>query len=320
MKYILSSISFLIVVFFMTTSTVTLTGCSEVLGVGDTVRDTVSLEKLSVPTIDSVEVLAGGESAKIHFSGSFVAKEKFCGFYLLSDNVEGATVVAKDSVAAAEAWTGSRSFTVPISRDGIQTFWIASYNKSGDRSQAVPAFVFGRESSTASVYRFTVNSTSDGIDVDGTPEVKNVEEGIRAEANPVKYATNSGCDIIVEEPASAPGNLCITPIGGAVIFKSDETQIFSKAQINDIYNKSFGDTATSLSTYGNIRIYAQGRSVRDANGLYTLKAGDHFIVITSAKNVARIKVEATYGKDSATLIVYQDSGRNAGEPLYKKSI
>ena len=112
-----------------------------------------------------------------------------------------------------------------------------------DRSQAVPAFVFGRESSTASVYRFTVNSTSDGIDVDGTPEVKNVEEGIRAEANPVKYATNSGCDIIVEEPASAPGNLCITPIGGAVIFKSDETRS-SKAQINDIYNKSFGDTAT----------------------------------------------------------------------------
>jgi|GEM_PF-3115770 len=320
MKYILSSISFLIVVFFMTTSTVTLTGCSEVLGVGDTVRDTVSLEKLSVPTVDSVEVLPGGESAKIHISGSFVAKEKFCGFYLLSDNVENATVIDKDSVSDGKTWNKSSFFTVQISRDGVQTFWIASYNKSGDRSQAVPAFVFGRDASTETVYRFTVNSTSDGIDVDGVPDVKDVEEGIRAEANPVQYATNSGCDIIVEEIISAPGNLCITPIGGAVIFKSDETQIFSKAQINDIYNKSFGDTATSLSTYGNIRIYAQGRSVRDANGLYTLKAGDHFIVITSAKNVARIKVEATSGKDSATLIVYQDSGRNAGEPLYKKSI
>ena len=204
MKYILSSISFLIVVFFMTTSTVTLTGCSEVLGVGDTVRDTVSLEKLSVPTIDSVEVLAGGESAKIHFSGSFVAKEKFCGFYLLSDNVEGATVVAKDSVAAAEAWTGSRSFTVPISRDGIQTFWIASYNKSGDRSQAVPAFVFGRESSTASVYRFTVNSTSDGID-GMVIEVKMLKKGFVQLIR--QYATNSGCDI-PEEPASAP-EICV---------------------------------------------------------------------------------------------------------------
>jgi len=319
MKYILSSISFLIVVFFMTTSTVTLTGCSDVLGVGDTVRDTVSLEKLSVPTIDSVQVLAGGDSAKIHFSGSFVAKEKFCGFYLLNNNVENATVVAKDSVAAASAWTGRSSFTVGISRDGIQTFWIASYNKSGDRSQAVPAFVFGRESSGASVYRFTTNSTKDGIDVDGVPEVKDIEEGIRAEANPVKYATNTGCDVLVEEPISAPGNLCITPIGGAVIFISNETQIFSKAQINDIYNKSFGDTATTLSEYG-IRVYAQGRSVRDANGMYTLKTGDHFIVITSAKNVARIKVEAANTNVSAALIIYQDSGRNAGEPLYKKSI
>lgn len=320
MKYILSSISFLIVVFFMTTSTVTLTGCSEVLGVGDTVRDTVSLEKLSVPTVDSVEVLPGGDSAKIHISGSFVAKEKFCGFYLLSDNVENATVIDKDSVSDGKTWNKSSFFTVQISRDGVQTFWIASYNKSGDRSQAVPAFVFGRDASTEPVSRFTVNSTSDGIDVDGVPDVKDVEEGIRAEANPVQYATNSGCDIIVEEIISAPGNLCITPIGGAVIFKSNETQIFSKTDIKDIYNKSFGDTATTLSNYEGIRVYAQGRSVRDGSGLYQLKAGDHFIVITSAKNVARIKVEATSGKESATLIVYQDSGRNAGEPLYKKSI
>ncbi len=318
MKYILSLVSFLIVFFFMTTSTVTLTGCSDVLGVGDTVRDTVSLEKLSVPTVDSVEVLAGGDSAKIHFSGSFVEDEKFRGFYRLDVNGGNVTVIDSFSVPDVKHWTGSKSFTVPISRDGIQTFWIASYNKSGKPSQAVPAFVFGRDMSSASVSRFTVNSTSDGIDVDGVPEVKDVEEGIRAEGA-VKYATNSGCDMIVEELISAPGNLCITPIGGAVIFKSDETQIFSKDQIKDIYTKSFKDTATVFSSYGNIRVYAQGRSVRDGSGLYQLKAGDHFIVITSAKNVARVLVQATDGNKSATLVVYQDSGRNAGEPLYKKA-
>ncbi len=319
MKYVLSAISFLTVVFFMATSTVTMTGCSDVLSVGATIRDTVKLEKLSVPTVDSVEVLAGGDSAKIHYTGSFVDKEKFCGVYLLSGNVASPTVVKKDSLSDGSAWTGSSKFTVTISRDGNQSFWIASYNKSGDRSQAVPALLYGRYVSSGSVARFTVGSTGDGIDVDGIPQVKSVEDEIRADTNPVKYATNSGCDLIIEQIGGS-GTLCITPIGGAVIFKADTAAIFTKAQIADIYSKSYSQETTTLATYG-ITTFAQGRSVRDATVLHPLEAGEFYIVITSAQNIARVRVEAVAAAAaSATLKIYQDSGRNAGEPLYKKAL
>jgi len=320
MKYLLSFVPVSVFVFFLATSTVTLTGCGALLGVGDTVKDTVSLEKLSVPTVDSVEVLAGGDSAKIHITGSHVSKENFCGYYLLSDNVSNATIVQKDSLSKGDAWTGHTSFTVPIKRDGIQTFWISAYNKSADRSQAIPAFVFGRNSASGTVSRFTLNSTNDGLDVDGKPEVKSVEDGIRDDANPVKYATNSGCDFIIEEIKSNAGNLCITPIGGAVMFLANETVIYTKSQLSDIYAKSYKDTATTLSNYNNIKVFAQGRSIREGTSLYPIKAGDYFILITSAKNVARIKVESTSGATSAKFIIYQDSGRNAGEPLYKKAL
>ncbi|MBN1603280.1 MAG: hypothetical protein JW915_16850 [Chitinispirillaceae bacterium] len=308
-------------VFFIATSTVTLTGCSEILSPGDTVRlrDTISVEKLSVPTIDSVVVLAGGKSATIHFSGSHVKDEDFTGYYRLTTK-DTLTAVVADSVklSDAKAWTGQSSFTVPISRDGVQTFWIASFNKKGKFSQPVPAFVFGRDQKPGQVFEFTVGSTNDGIDVDGTPEVKTVEDGIRADANPVKYATNTGCDIIVEEPTTAPNTLCITPIGGAVIFLANDSMIYTRAQINAIYDAGYVDTAVVQTTYG-IKTFSQGRSIRDVGGLYSIKAEDYFIVITSAKNVARIKVSAVDGGTSATLVVYQDSGRNAGELLYKKT-
>lgn len=320
MKYALSVISFVIVALFMATSTVTMTGCSEVLGVGDTIRDTVSLEKLSVPTVDSVEVLAGGDSAKIHYSGSFVAKEKFCGVYLLSGNTTAAAVVAKDSVSdGGVTWNSKGAFKVKIVRDGAQSFWIAAFNKSQDRSQAVPAIVYGRVIAGAIVSRFTVPVTgNDGIDVDGVPAVKNVESGIRADANPVKYATNTGADMIVEQITST-GTLCITPIGGAVIFKTDSTKIFTKAQIDAIYTQSYNKDSITLATYG-IKTFAQGLSVRDAAVLHPLAVGEFYIVITSAKNIARVRVETVTGATSATLKIYQDSGRNAGEPLYKKAL
>lgn len=320
MKYLLSSLSFLIVLFFVTASTVTFTGC-DILDSGDT-PDTVRIEKLGVPTIDSVEVLAGGDSAKIHFSGSYVKSEDFCGFYLLNGSSPEAQIVQKDSLVDDEPWTGSSSFTVPISRDGMQTFWIAAYKRNYDRSQAVPAYVYGREQKSGTIYEFTLTptkSTNDGIDVDGTPEIKTLEEGIRAVDNPVKYATNTGCDIIVEEPISAPGSLCITPIGGAVIFKSDANTIYTKAQIADIYAKSYKNETTSLTDYG-ITVFAMGKSVRNGDAIYSLAQNDHFIVITSSKNVARVKISALSGATSATLLVYQDSGRNAGEPLYKKAL
>jgi len=308
-------------VFFIATSTVTLTGCSEILSPGDTVklRDTISIEKLSVPTIDSVVVLAGGKTAQIHFSGSHVRSEDFTGYYRLTTK-DTLTAVVADSVKLADgtAWTGISSFTVPISRDGIQTFWIASYNKKGKFSQPVPAFVFGRDQNSGQVFEFTANSTNDGIDVDGIPAVKTVEDSIRVPGNPVKYATNTGCDIIVEEPSTAPNTLCITPIGGAVIFKASDTAIYTRAQIDQIYDDSYTVAEKALTTYG-INVFAQGRSIRTGDVIYSIQPGDYFIVITSAKNVARIKVSAVDGGTSATLVVYQDSGRNTGELLYKKT-
>lgn len=311
-------------VFFIATSTVTLTGCSEILSPGDTItlKDTVSVAKLSVPTIDSVVVLAGGKTAKIHFSGSHVKSEDFTGYYRLTTK-DTLTAVVADSVKLADgaAWTGRSSFTVPIIRDGVQTFWIASYNKKGKFSQPVPAFVFGRDMANGVVSRFTdigAGSVTDGIDVDGTPEVKTVENDIRVDANPVKYATNSGCDIIVEQ-IGASGTLCITPIGGAVVFKANDTAMYTKAQISQIYQAGYVDTVVAQTAHG-IKTFSKGRSVRDAAGLYAIQQADYFIVITSAKNVARIKVESVAAAAaSATLVVYQDSGRNAGELLYKKA-
>lgn len=317
MKYLLSFVPLSVFVFFIATSTVTLTGCSNLLGVGDTVKDTVSIEKLSVPTVDSVEVLAGGKTAKIHLQGSHVNSENFCGYYLLSGNVTNATIVQKDSLSNGDAWTGTTSFTVPIKRDSIQIFWISAYNKKADRSQAVPALVFGRVSTNGTVSAFTFNSNQDGLDVDGAPAVKDVEDSIRATDNPVKYATNTGCDLIVERLKVDTTKRCITPIGGAVVFLANDTAIYTRSQLSDIYEKSYQDTLTTLSTYNNIRVFAQGHSVRDGSGLYQLKDGDYFIVITSAKNVARIKVQSATGSGT-TLVIYQDSGRNAGEPLYKK--
>jgi hypothetical protein len=318
---LLHSLSVVRFCFFYRYFNVTLTGCSEILSPGDTVtlRDTISVEKLSVPTIDSVVVLAGGKTAQIHFSGSHVRSEDFTGYYRLTTK-DTLTAVVADSVILADgaAWTGRSSFTVPISRDGVQTFWIASYNKKGKFSQPVPAFVFGRDMASGAVNRFTLGSVSDGIDVDGTPEVKTVEDGIRADANPVQYATNSGCDIIVEQIGGS-GTLCITPIGGAVVFKATDTAIYTKAQISQIYQTGYVDTVVAQPAVG-ITTFSKGRSVRDAAGLYAIQPADYFIVITSAKNVARIKVESVAAAAaSATLVVYQDSGRNAGELLYKKT-
>lgn len=329
-KVVLSCFSVVGLALFLMTSTVTFSGCDSLLGVGDTIRDTVSVEKLSVPTIDSVVVLEGAESAEIHFSGSHVIKENFRGYFLLSSNSSTATVIEKDSVIDSKAWTGTRSFTVTIERDGKQTFWIAAYNKANDRGQPVPAHLYGRLNKEGTISRFTVNSTDDGLDVDGVPELKTVEDGIRADGNPVMYATNSGADFIVEEPSNTPGSLCITPIGGAVIFKSNATDIYTKAEINDIYEKSYEKEITSLSSY-DIDVFARGKSIRSipeaSAKIYSIQEDDYFIVITSAKNVARVKVEATNGKVDATngkvdatLIVYQDSGRNAGELLYKKAL
>lgn len=322
-KVVASCVSVFGFALIMATSTVTFSGCDSLLAVGDTIRDTVSVEKLSVPTIDSVVVLEGAESAEIHFSGSHVLKENFRGYFLLSSNSASATIIEKDSVIDSKAWTGTRSFTVPIKRDGMQTFWIAAYNKGNDRGQPVPAHLYGRLNKEGTISRFTVNSTDDGLDVDGVPEIKTVEDGIRADGNPVMYATNSGADFIVEEPTSTPGSLCITPIGGAVVFKSNATDIYTKAEINDIYEKSYQKDITSLSSY-DIDVFAQGKSIRstpEASGaIYSIKKNDYFIVITSAKNVARVKVEATSGKANATLVIYQDSGRNAGELLYKKAL
>lgn len=324
MKYLISSLSFFVVLFFLAASSVTFTGC-DILDTGDT-PDTVKIEKLGVPTIDSVQVLAGGDSAKIHFSGSYVKSEDFCGFYLLDGYTATATIVKKDSLVNDAPWTGKSSFTVSILRDGMQTFWIAAYKKNYDRSQAVPAYVYGRNQTAGTISEFTTltvpKSTNDGIDVDGTPEIKSLEAGIRDDVNPVQYATNTGCDLIVEEPVSAPNTLCITPIGGAVIFKSDASKIFTKAQIADIYTKSYNAETTDLTaTYG-ITAFAKGKSVRVGASIYSLAANDYFIVITSSKNVARVKVSAVTSAAplTATLLVYQDSGRNAGELLYKKAL
>ena len=126
MKYILSSISFLIVVFFDNIDR-DLNRLFTSSGVGDTVRDTVSLEKLSVPTIDSVEVLAGGESQRSIFR-QFCGKEKFCGFYLLAIMLKAPLSLLKIRLLL-QGLDRQNPLLFHI-RDGIQTFWIASYNKS----------------------------------------------------------------------------------------------------------------------------------------------------------------------------------------------
>jgi len=308
----------------------TLTSCDDPLSSGDTLTDTVRIGKLSRPDVDSIVVAPGGMSADIYFNGSYVKGEDFGGYYLLDGPGAGATVldtITKDD----EEYTGTDKFTVEISDwDTKQTWYVAAFveGKSDAGASAEATFYPRLADEGNTITKFSMSGSSDdGIDVDGTPPlIKTVEDELR-EFDPLKYATNTGTDLIFEDAVES-GAAIITPIGGAVVLKADATTLFTRAELNKIYNDSYQNEETAVTIDGTeYLVFAKGKSPRTAIGtdiFEELAAGDHYIVITAAKNVARIHIDALQGNasdvlQSVEITVYQPHPLNRGEPVYKKA-
>ncbi len=316
----------------------TLTGCGEDI-LGSTTPgsiDTVKISKLGVPTVDSVEVITK-DSIHLHISGSYVKSEDFSGYAVfkagLADSaIDNANLVAIDTIEAKGDTFGIILDTIGINLttnnytiDDDVNFDVCSFDKKGRISQAVKATFYGRNT-TAGLgivnYYGAATTDSTGLDIDGDEVVvKIMEQGIDG-GSPVDYATNRGGDVIVENLTGDKSKFLITPIGGAVMFKVEETTQLSDEDVKTIYDGTYevaAKEATITTKAGDFKAFSQGRSVRDDAGApVVLAAGDNYFVITNSYNVARIVVKATSITNGVTLDVLKDSGKNAGKKLRNK--
>ncbi len=315
----------------------TFTGCEDVIGTSDT----VSLENLGVPYIDSVEVLSA-TSAKIHIYGSFQDSEDFEGFAILKGRATGEktdtglvldTIVIPDDDAnwtdktGKKGWTGKLTHTVDIADlDVDQTWYVSAFDDKRKMGQSIPAHFFGRVSTDDQVikeyYSMSLSADTTGLDLDNEPMRKVVEDGIHLGSNKAQYATNTGADIIIEARKydTPTSGLALTPVGGAVLFKVEASTQLTETEVADIYNASYKNEITENAAESGFITFAKGKSIRETmtSGTYQLLVGDEFFVITSALDVARLKVTsitAAANNYDITFDVTKDSGKNGGLQL-----
>ncbi len=300
----------------------TFTGCDDVIG-----SDTVSIKKLGVPAIDSIELLST-TSAKIHVSGSYVRTEDFAGFVVFNqkpaegeDSINASITAAHDSVVSSGDTTGiiERAIAVTINDiDVDQDWYVSSFDKKDRISQPVKATFYSRVSGDAAVNKYNRTTTvvtaqvGTGLDVDmETVASKSVEGTIHTKGN-TAYATNTGADVIIE--GTVAGGIGLTPIGGAVVFKVAASTQLTEPQVEAIYEASYKNEITENPAGTTFLAFAKGKSVRATKTsvpLYDLVAGDEFFVISSSYDVARLVV-TTIGANAVTFTARKDSGKNAG--------